>query len=142
MQFKEQIRTMPFVRLLFPLLIGIVFSIHSGVSISILLPIVFGFLCFMLYALKPIRKSFHYRYLFAIPVFLFLISTGWFLTSSALNQPKDVELPDEALLIARIDNEPKETEKSMSIRISVEAYRHQENWYAGDGQALVYLQKD
>ncbi|MEA1873888.1 MAG: ComEC/Rec2 family competence protein, partial [Bacteroidota bacterium] len=42
----------------------------------------------------------------------------------------------------RIDNEPKETEKSMSIRISVEAYRHQENWYAGDGQALVYLQKD
>jgi competence protein ComEC len=133
---------MPFVRLLFPLLIGIAFGVHSGVSISFLFPIIFGFLCFLLYALKPIRESFRFRYLLAIPIFLFLISTGWFLTTQALNQNTDIELPDEALLIARIDNEPKETEKSMSIRISVEAFRHQDKWFAGDGQALVYLQKD
>jgi competence protein ComEC len=133
---------MPFVRLLFPLLIGIAFGVHSGYSLPFLFPLIFGFLCFLLYGLKPIRESFRFRYLLAIPVFLFLISTGWFLTAQALSQSKDVELPDEALLIARIDNEPKETEKCMSIRISVEAFRHQDKWFAGDGQALVYLQKD
>lgn len=142
MQFKDQIRTMPFVRLLFPLLIGIAFAVHSGLVLPLFIPFILGILCFLFYGLTPIRESFNYRYLLAIPVFLFLISTGWFLTASALNQPKDVELPEEALLIASIDDEPKETEKSMSIRISVEAYRHQDNWYAGDGQALVYLQKD
>ncbi len=133
---------MPFVRLLFPLLIGIAFGIHSGLSLPPEFPLVLGVSCFLFYGLKSIRESFRFRYLLAIPVFLFLISTGWFLTTQALSESNTVELPDEALLIARIDNEPKETEKSMSIRISVEAFRHNDKWYAGEGQALVYLQKD
>lgn len=140
MDFEEQIRNKPFVRLVFPLVIGIYFGLKSGISLPFLIPVSIAAISFAFYFVT--KSSYSVRYLFAFPVFLFFISLGWYLSAEAINSGKQISLPDDAMLIASIDKAPKETEKSISVQISVRAYQHQGEWYDGDGTAVVYLQKD
>jgi competence protein ComEC len=141
-QISEQIRTMPFVRLIIPFILGIFFGLKTETQIHWSIPFFLLAILFLIYFLPIIRNNFGLRYLFAIPVFLFFVSLGWFISVEKLNQNQHINLPEDALLIAEVQNDPKETEKSVSIKILVQAYRYKDEWHAGTGQAVVYLQKD
>ena len=115
---------------------------RSGIGLPAYIPLVaWGFLL-IFYFVSRGKPDYRISYVFALPVFLFIFLGGWYLSSFQLSKTKSVNLPEDSILIASITETPKETEKSVAVRIRVEAYRYHNDWYQTTGNAIVYLQKD
>lgn len=142
MQFEDKIKSVPFLRLLIPFIIGIIFGIRSGIEIEILFFLIGAVMSSLILLVSLVLKKHQYRYVSGFVVFIFMLLAGWFLSTEKLKMSDKIDLPEDALLIATIQNEPKETENSVSVQIAVNAYRMGEEWCTSSGNAMVYLQKD
>lgn len=141
----------PFIRLLVPFAIGImaafslnIFSVEENV-IRILLIILF-FLLISLFVVSELIKSYHYRWIFSLLLFIYLILLGF----------SFVKIRDFRLIvndITKIDNIPKyylarlcecpmSKEKSVKVMLDFYAFEEDDNVKSMDSKIIAYFEKD
>ncbi|MFO7790840.1 MAG: ComEC/Rec2 family competence protein [Bacteroidales bacterium] len=133
---------MPMLRLLIPFMAGIALVLKTGFEPGFQVLILSGIICVLYLFLEKRFPFYASRWVTYVFVFLFFFFAGAFLAGHKLNNVKPVQIPDDALLLAEIQSQPKESENAFRADINVQAYKYKDAWYSGDGRAQVYFQKD
>ncbi len=133
---------MPFVRLLIPLISGIILGIQLEYSLPIFVPFLLWIVVLLVYFIQKYRPKFHQSQQIFLPIFFMILSCGWVLTDLQLSQNKTIKLAEKSLLIASITETPKAIENAIALQVEIESYKHNNQWYKTEGNAIVYLQKD
>ena len=140
-------KTAPFIRLLLPLIIGIVLQWYLQFSFLLIAftLISFGF-SFALSGLLPLVIKFSWTSLQGLLLFLILICTGALLTWQ-----KDIRHHQEwfgnhfregDLLIVRLNEPPLEKAKTFKVEGSVESILHGDSVISCEGNLLLYFSKE
>lgn len=138
-------REIPFVRLLFPFLLGLLLALKFNLSFSYL-PFVLAFLLLLLIFLTFSSIAFKQRWLFGILLHLFFIGFGYHLASvqTELHQQKHFQqfLEKENHLLVQVNQFPNPGER---IRLSSKVLGVAENsspikWQEATGNLLLYLE--
>ena len=140
-------KTAPFIRLLLPLIIGIVLQWNLQFSFLLIAFTLISFLLsFVLSGLLPLVIKFSWPSLQGLLLFLILICTGALLTWQ-----KDIRHHQEwfgnhfregDLLIVRLNEPPLEKTKSFKVEGSVESILHGDSVISCDGNLLLYFSKE
>ncbi|MFP4664462.1 MAG: ComEC/Rec2 family competence protein [Bacteroidales bacterium] len=133
---------MPLLRLLLPFVAGIVLVLKFSLSVAYYYPVGIGIFLLMVLFVEKYFLKYSMRWTLSVLVFAFFVSAGAFLTDHKMQKVRPISLPDEALLMAEVISDPKETENAMAADILVNAYKHNDEWFASQGKAKIYFQKD
>lgn len=138
-------REIPFVRLLLPMVVGIVLSFW--LILPSLYIIGFGLLCFaVMFVLVFVKTDFAYRWLFGAAVIGLIMSLGYLLSIQHydLNQPNHFShfLQNKNTLIAKVSGTPK-VGKRLKTQVSILAVRDSTGQMkTATGNLLAYLEAD
>lgn len=142
-------KSIPFLRILFPYVLGIVFSLQFGVlpNIHLILLISFATLVIAFIFQHFYKKPFYLKkrsYIFCANVFLF------FLANEAYYQYKDVnrlnhyshylnQQPQQ--FFVSIEDLPVKTERYTKLPVSINFIKYQNKWHFVQGKTIVYLRE-
>lgn len=141
--FNEDIRRYPFVRLLFPLIFGVVFAINTQLNIpyfSILLIAIFIVLATLILFKKT--KKYHRRWIFGFLVSIFLFITGIEIVNIKFSENNSTAFLDKGFIVASVTESPSEKEKIIKTVLEVEAIKSNDDWISSEGNVIVYFEKD
>jgi competence protein ComEC len=138
----------PFVRLLIPLIAGIVLALISGIPFGIPLWVfVMLILIFLLIVfVRPLRVPYKFRWLLGLFLNLTLIVAGYLLTF--INTPlfdknninNFISATDE--FIVRVDEPVSEKANSWKVIAKVLTLRDSSHWSRAGGKVILYFEKD
>lgn len=141
--FIEQLRLHPFVRLLVPLLAGILLQLYFFISISpfTLLVVLISLWIILLLLHWQIKNSRQFTIL-GIGINLFLVLTGILITR--LNDEKRLDNGNlqQGMIIGTIIKQPKESTNTIKTILEIEAIRKQNVWISANGNIVLYFKKD
>jgi competence protein ComEC len=135
--FSEEIRKIPFLRILIPLIFGIVVQERGNVYIYLVLPgiILSFFLVLLFYIITAVRKSGRDK-IFGILVFIFL-----FLAGMGLMRVENITNEPERLRLGRVMNIPEEKDKTCQLILTGLWEKRHAGWYPLKGRILLYVEK-
>ncbi len=135
------IKTYPFVRLLIPLIIGIVLSLKINVpDFWIYLIAIVSFIAFTI--LQFIRSYSLNKYT-GIVVNIFLVAVGVIITNTKQEIVENSTLTDyKGFIIGEIYEDPKFNEKTVSAKLEIIAIRDNEDWLSTSGKTLLYIERN
>ena len=144
MSFREFLHRVPFIRLLFPFIIGIVlaefYTLENGILYA---SIILSFIALIVYQSIPaFRKSYEYTFIFGIFIFLLCLSAGAIRINSS-NVSMCLSSPDSITAFkGSIKRSPDEKVKSIACILDLnEAYKNNK-WEKISARVLLYLAKD
>jgi competence protein ComEC len=137
----------PFLRLLIPVIIGIIFQFYSKTGITIITSVTVFFLTtFFLFSFLPDAVRFRFRLIQGIIISLFLIAFG-----SLITWQKDARngtgwygkyVDPQSFVVATIDEPPVEKAKSFKAIASAETVINKGKQQKTSGKVLIYFDKD
>lgn len=137
----------PFLRLLIPLIVGMVLQFYAGIKIEIIIcTLVIAFLLFFAFSLLHESLRFRFRVIQGINITLLLIAIG-----SLLFWQKDVRhhpdwygkyIDSSDFIIGTINEPPVEKEKSIKAIVAAERIIEKEKQRVVSGNFIVYFSKD
>jgi len=141
----EFLHRTPFVRLLLPLVAGIVlFEFFSKIS-PVVLAVVLAFACALILASLLFKKSprFSARWIFGLGAGIFLLSLGYLLARNAADKADFTFSPEREIYFVEIDGSPQEKQNSLALRVTLLSMVDSAgNAVPARGNAMIYLQKD
>lgn len=130
---------MPFLRLLFPLSLGICAGFHLPVPEEVwLLPLLALCLMVLLSVTPFFRRRYALRWLFGALLFVHLFSLGGYRAAGSLLSLSGLAPGDGSLLLAELVDDPKEKPRSFAVEVSV----RDTTMGGGDYSLLLYVAKD
>ncbi len=139
----EQLRLHPFVRLLIPLLIGILLQLNglAPVPLEILFLLLAGLILILL-VLQLLIKSSRRFLIFGFGINLFLILAGVLITR--LKDEKRLVSGNtvQGMMVGTIVKQPKAGDKTIKTVMEIEAIKQSGNWTATSGNIVLYFRKD
>ncbi|MFT5749189.1 MAG: competence protein ComEC [Ancylomarina sp.] len=144
MYFREFLHKAPFIRLLFPLIVGIVFAEFYTLENWIVNTfILISFIALFIYQLIPaFRKSYGFTFIFGIFIFLLCLSAGVIRVNSS-NASMHLSSSDSITAFkGSIKRSPNEKAKSIACVLDIEKVCKNNIWEKANTQVLLYLAKD
>lgn len=144
MYFREFLHTVPFLRLLIPLMLGIVFAEYFIVENSVIyISILISILGLFIFQLAPfLRKSYSFSFIYGIFIFILCFSVG----SARIKQSNaSMQLHSVNSITAfkgKIKIQPDEKPKSIACILRVEATKISDRWKSANANVLLYIAKD
>ncbi len=144
MFFREFLHTVPFIRLLLPLIIGIVLAeFYTVESWIVYTCIIFSFIALFVYQSIPaFRKSYAFTFIFGIFIFLLCISAGTIRVNSSNGSMRLSSLDSITAFKGSVKRSPNEKAKSIACVLDIEKVYRNKNWEKANAQVLLYLAKD
>lgn len=145
--FTEALRQTPFIRLIIPLITGILvklnihFQIHL-VAISAI--ILFSLLILIIFSsFKKLYASYKIRWIFGIFFNLLLFSIGLLLVDLNFSKvSKGTINQTDGYLLASVIEKPETKEKSIKATLEIKAIGDKDQWIETTGKVLIFFQKD
>ncbi|WP_461641838.1 ComEC/Rec2 family competence protein [Labilibaculum euxinus] len=144
MTFRELLRQNPFLRLLLPLVCGVVLSdIVSIPQILNWIFVLFGLLGVVLFALsEKLRKSYSLRSLFGLFIFILCFGFGNIRYNDIQSQMYLPISKSKIILKGRVLDTPAEKGRSFAFVLDVQSIKVSDKWQNVLGKTMIYLQKD
>jgi competence protein ComEC len=144
MYFREFLHTVPFIRLLLPLIIGIVlaefYTVESWIVYALTL---FSFIALLVYQSIPaFRKSYAYTFIFGIFIFLLCASAGAIRINSSNASMRLSSFDSITAFKGSVKRSPGEKAKSIACVLNIEQVCKNKTWEKASAQVLLYLAKD
>jgi len=138
---RHSIKEMPFLRLVTPLIIGILIEYNFGVSSAILKTTLIGLMCLLaLYHLSPLKWKYFTEAYYGTALKLAFIFLGAFLYQTHTQATTEIK-NEQNLKIAEIINIPKEKENSYETVIKTKAIQKDSSWQQQNAHILTYFEK-
>ena len=145
--FTEALRQTPFIRLIIPLITGILvklniyFQIHL-VAISAI--ILFSLLILIIFSsFKKLYANYKIRWIFGIFFNLVLFSIGLLLVDLNFSKvSKGTINQTDGYLLASVIEKPETKEKSIKATLEIKAIGDKDQWIETTGKVLIFFQKD
>ncbi len=140
--FINEIRKIPFFRLILPFILGIIYKINypfpiKHLSIALLSIIVLT----LIYGFFYNRKSdYHKRWVMGSLVYVSLFFTGIMVTF--IQTQNDNQFSESNIFIGRLLEPVKETEKSIKIILEIKEYQSDSVWTSSSEKVIIYAEKD
>jgi len=146
MLLTEELRRVPFVKLIIPFIAGILIQINFFVSFPFFMETATILLLILtiINLIKPISSSFKFRYIFGIATYCLLFLLGVNQVDWAGNATNELDILNkkEGVIIANVIEDPQEKDKSYKAVLDVIAIKSKDQWIAADGNTVVYFEKD
>jgi len=135
--FSEEIQKIPFLRVLIPLISGIIVQDRENVCIYVILPgiILSFFLVLLVYFMITVRRSGRDK-IFGILVFIFL-----FLAGMGLMRVENITNEPESIRLGRVMNIPEEKDKTYKLILTGLWEKRPAGWHPLRGRILLYVEK-
>ena len=133
----------PFFRLLLPFILGIIlyqyvelfrWSLLALFCLSLILVL-------LAFVIPNPKRQFQFRWLFGSGIFLFLLSTAYFLSVVHDKECAFDHLHQKGIYRVELNSAPVEKAKSLMCKVDVLQY-YDSAWKPAHGQAILYFQKD
>ncbi len=143
MGFIEQLRLHPFVRLLIPLLIGILLQLSGFLPIfpEILFIALVGLLAILIFLHLLIKNSRRFI-IIGVGINLFLILAGVLITQLKDEQRLTPDNLQQGMMVGTIVKQPKAGDKTIKTVLETEAINKNGKWIAANGKIVLYFRKD
>lgn len=140
---REEIHKIPLIRLIIPLIIGIIFQSKFNLEISYYLyvvPISLLLIYIVLNSVKQIYQKYNFSFLSGIYFYIILFFLGILLvdnktTNELINQ-------QNGYIVGEVSEIPQEKEKSIKTIIKITNIFNGKDWVNSDGKAIIYLEKN
>ena len=144
MYLREFLHTVPFIRMLLPLILGIVFAeFHTVESWIVNTLILFSFIALLVYQSIPaFRKMYAYTFIFGIFIFLLCLSAGIILLNSSNASMRLSSLDSITAFKGNVKRGPDEKAKSIACVLYIDKVCKNKIWETANVQVLLYLAKD
>ncbi len=135
----------PFVRLVIPLIFGIIFY-HLFSSIPILWVVVVItslLLSTLLYQITPyFRTSYSKSFYWGILLNILLFFCGYYLTYNKSAKLESTNIISSGFVCGTISEQPKQSEKSIKATLDITAIKVNRQWVSTNGRVVLYFEKD
>ena len=144
MSLQNDFHQIPVVRLIIPLIIGIIFQIQFSFNClhCFYLIISLSILYLFLISIKKINLKYNIRWVFGIIIWIILFLVGLEIVKLQNKKLLTANTDDKGLIIATAIKQPAEKTKSIKLIVDVNSIRDKSRWINTKGKAIVYLQKD
>ncbi len=135
----------PFVRLVLPFILGIVFCRYFPELpiIWVISGICFLFICLLVFQLIPaLRSKYSLAPFWGIALNIILFISAFALTSQHAVKNDYFTNNKSGYLLGEIIEQPTEKEKSIKTVLEIQAIRSNNEWISTDGKVILYFQKD
>ncbi len=143
MALIKQLRRHPFVRLLIPLIVGILLQLN-GFFPSITQILFYGLLIlFIILILLQIfvRNSRHFL-IMGIGINLFLLLAGVIITQMKNEKRRTIDNVQQGMMVGTVIKQPKAGDKTIKTILEIEAINKNGNWLSASGNMVLYFKKD
>jgi len=142
MQINQEIRKIPFFRLIIPFIIGILLQLTFNFDKEILLYSFFAFTVILIsYSIITDKNpNYHRRWIFG-----FLMSVTLFFLSATITSSKteiNNDIINSERFIGVINEAPKETAKSVKLIVKTNSFFKDSIWKSNTSNIIIYLKKD
>ena len=138
---KQSIKKMPFLRLVIPLIIGILIEYNFSISTFVLKTTTIGLICLIaLYHFIPLKWKYFTELYYGTALTLIFIFTGAFLYNAHSNTSPTIK-KNPNFKIAEVINIPEEKENSYETVIKLKAIQKGSNWQQQNAHILTYFAK-
>ncbi|MBC7694882.1 MAG: ComEC family competence protein [Burkholderiales bacterium] len=143
-------KSIPFLRILFPFVIGIVCALHFGLFANTHLVCAAAFVSVVTSYLfqKYYKPGFYFKkgfYIFSLYVFLFILAFEACFLYNARNDPNHYTHyahPQNQLFIGTIDDIPVTNEKTTKLSLRLNSISDQSQWHYATGNVIAYFKND
>lgn len=140
--FEKFLHQTPFIKFVFPLILGIILKINlPPTTINLLYPFVFFFIVITTLQVFKIPNRFIGNRIWSILIFLALFNLG-----ALLVQKKELKLfqfkNQEYSIVATVIENPVEKEKSVKTTLKINSIKDSVAWINPKSKVLVYFEKD
>jgi competence protein ComEC len=148
MNFKVSLGKIPLLRILFPLLLGMVSSVFYPSQNAYLFPVTIALFIFLFFFtfIRALSSAYKLRVYYGFLLHLFLFFSGYSYTSLRTEKfnPQHISNSniEKGLVLAIIEEVPVEKNKVVKTIIEVSAVHNEGEWISASGKALVYFEKD
>jgi competence protein ComEC len=141
----DDIKQHPIFRILVPFVLGIVIALWIKPVIDNFLVwmsiIVYVLMLFIVFSFTA--KQYRINWIFGLFVHLGFFWMGFLLTSQYMGGVNNSSLENaEGELVGVVVSEPEIKEKTIKVKVDIEAYRIKNNWYGTQANMLLYLEKN
>ncbi len=145
MKYYRRLNRLPVLRLLMPLMAGIILQYHFAIPCRLLIPmVIFVFLLLVLLFLNRQKYSGFdsgWKYGLLIHIFILLLSMAW--TGRIMEYPSFMDHSGQGdRLVAVIRENPQERENTIRIIVEVSGVISGTGWINTSGRAVAWLEKD
>jgi len=138
---KQSIKRTPFLRLVIPLIIGILLESHWGIPLTVLKNTTIGLICFIsLYHFLPLKWKYFTEVYYGTALTLTLIFLGAFLYNIHSSASADIK-KEQNLKIGEVINIPEEKDNSYETVIKLKAIQKDSGWQQQNAHLLTYFAK-
>ncbi len=132
----------PFLRFILPFIAGILLSsaIQINLVIVISLASLFTGLSIVYRPFNNHDLQYHKRWIFGILISMSLFFAAAYLT--AFYNQQNIEIEGAEKIIAIVNEPPKETEKTIKLRVKITEYQKNDIWNSSKTNIIAYLEKD
>jgi len=145
MDFNQELRQIPFARIIIPLIFGIIYEIFFPLNFPftyILYSAIFAIII-LLNSIKLISISYKYRWIFGLSVNIIIFIFGIELVSLQWKSNKLSSLTKhEGMIIGNVVQSAVEGNKTIKAIINITAIKNNKQWNSTNGNTIVYFQKD
>jgi competence protein ComEC len=145
MSIFQELRKIPFVRLLIPLITGLIIGIQINISCAALV-----IACFLLlvplciFAFNILQEKYKYRWVFGLSLYVFIIISGILLIKLRLIDSKKLlpQIDNTECFVAKVIDQPQDKTNTVKVILKIIGYRNTLKWLKCKIKVLTYFQKD
>ena len=142
----HELRKIPFVRLIIPLILGLITGFYFKISLNLivnttsLLVIYFIIILFI----NKLSERYEFRLAFGVCVNIFIIVTGILLIKSKSDYQENIsaKINIAEYYLCKINNHPETKSNSVKVLLRIIGYKNSGCWYKCKTNILAYFQKD
>jgi len=143
LSFIQFIKQLPFIRLILPFIIGIIFQIKLSISFNYFPHLIILFLVFLLFVelFKKDKNKFKFQFISGIFVNLLVLTFGTYLVQ--VNTAKSFKHINEELIVEAVLSEPPvEKAKSYKTFALIKKYSYKDSIINSNEKIVLYFEKD
>lgn len=146
-ELTETLRQIPFIRLVIPLILGILVKLnfHFQIPLIAISSVIFIFILALIIfsSFKKLYSNFKIRWMFGMFINLLLFSIGIFLVDLNFSKVSKATINQtDGYLLASVVEKPEIKEKSIKATLEIKAIGDKDQWLETSGKVLIYFQKD
>lgn len=141
-KLTDEIKKIPFLRIIISLIAGIIISLIFD-KIPSIYPAILFFIFSILFILVFRSSKYSHRVYIGIIINLIFFFFGMFNTLSKRESAIDnLSTAKKGLLIGEITSDPRKNNTNVILDINIIAVKNKETWTSCDGKTLLYIEKD
>jgi len=143
MAWIEKLRLHPFVRLLIPLILGILLQLNGFIPLTpqrVFYGLIILFIILVLLQIL-VRNSRHFL-IMGVGINLLLLLAGITITQLKDEKRLTVNNAQQGMMVGTIIKQPKTSDKTIKTVLEIEAINKNGNWISTSGNVVLYFRKD